>query len=68
MLYQDLGLRSVNCLEALVRCGNAAAPGHPGPPGSSRVRDLMGSHDMPRRALESVGRSPASPGTMCGKT
>ena len=26
------------------------------------------SHDMPRRALESVGRSPASPGTMCGKT
>eukprot|EP00435_Cladocopium_sp_Y103_P043499 s1740_g12.t1 len=36
---EDLGLRAVNCLEALVRCGNAAA-----------------------RALESVGRSPASPG------
>ena len=43
-------------------------PGPPGPPGSSRVGYLMGSHDMPRRALESVGRSPASPGTMCGKT
>ena len=29
---EDLALRAVNCLEALVRCGNAAAPGHPGPP------------------------------------
>jgi len=75
MTCQDLGMRAANCLEALVRCGNAAALGakkwylkslneQPGKPEKCCVRKgsfwmLLGYASLfPRRALESMGRSP----------